>query len=513
VSRMGRYLLGIDNGSTLIKAALYDLDGREAAVSSRASEVSQPSPGRYERGLEDIWASTAGVIRDLLAGSGVRPADILCAAVTGHGGGVHLVDGRGNCLYPAMEGVDTRAAGIVRSWMRDGTFSRAHPKTLVNYFPAQAAPLLAWLRQNDPSVLQGARWIFALKDFIRYRLTGVARAEITNASGSGLLNTLEARWDGDLLDVYGLAEAAEKLPPLAWSAELCGVVTRDAARVTDLLEGMPVAAGAWDIDTAAVAAGVISEEYLNLVAGTWANNQLVSRAPVFSPDVFMTTLFCVPGFWLVLEGSPTSASNLEWFVKELMGEERKRCREEGTSIYGICTEEVAALPPEEPVPVFLPFLYGSSAGPDAQAAFIGMTGQHRRAHLLRAVFEGIAFSHRSHVEKLAALRSLPGAVRIAGGAAGSPAWLQIFADTLQLPIESISARELGALGSALIAGVACGAFTGFEQAVGAMVHVSGRTEPSPRGMEAYAAKYARYRAAIDSLAGYWSGSQPERKHG
>jgi L-xylulokinase len=505
---MGRYLLGIDNGSTLIKAALFDLDGREVSVSSRASEVATPSPGRYERTLDAIWAATAGVVSDLLAASGVRPGDILCAAVTGHGGGVHLLDRRGEGLYPAMEGVDTRAAGIVERWMADGTFRRVHPRTLVSFFPAQAAPLLGWLMENEPAVLERAQWILPLKDYVRFRLTGRAMAELTNMSGSGLLDTREARYDAGLLAEYGLSSIADKLPPLCGSTELCGSVTREAAALTGLAEGTPVAAGVWDIDAAALSTGVIDEGFLNIVAGTWANNQLVTRRPVVSPELFMCTLFCAPGSWLLLEGSPTSASNLEWFVRELMGEERRRCREEGSSVYGICTEEVDSLPPEEPVPVFLPFLYGSSAGAGAEGAFIGMTGQHRRAHMLRAVFEGIAFSHRSHVERLAAHHPLPAAARIAGGAAGSRAWLQIFADTLRLPIESIAARELGALGSAITAGVACGAFPGYPEAVRAMVHVAVRVEPGPRGVEALEGRYARYRAAIDSLALFWRAGSP-----
>lgn len=502
---MGSYLLGIDNGSTVIKAALFDLAGRELAVASRPAQVSSPGPGLFERGLDEIWAAASGVLRDLLADSGVKPSHILCAGLTGHGGGAHMVDADGNDLYKAMEGVDTRAAGIVARWKADGTFAKTHPVTLVNNFPAQLAPLLAWLKENEPAVLARARWIFPLKDYVRFRLTGEPFAEITNMSCAALIDCRSARYDAGLLDAFGIADLGAKLPPLCWPSHRCGTVTREAARLTGLAEGMPVAAGAWDVDAAAIATGVIDESYLDIVAGTWANNQLVTRSPVVSPDIFMTTAFAVPGSWLLLEGSPTSASNLEWFVRELMGEERKRCREEGTSVYGICTEEVGSLAPEEQVPVFLPFLYGSNAQPDARAAFLGVTGQHRRAHLLRSVFEGIAFSHRTHVERLAAHRPIPPAARIAGGAAGSPAWLQIFADVLALPIESIAARELGALGSAIVAGIACGAFPGYPEAVRAMVHVAGRVEPTPRGVEAYAKKYARYRRAVDCLAGFWAG--------
>ena len=260
----------------------------------------------------------------------------------------------------------------------------------------------------------------------------------------------------------------------------------------------------WDVDASAIATGVTDDTRLNIIAGTWCNNQFVSPVPLESKSLFMTTVFSIPGFWLVLEGSPTSASNLEWFVKELMGADRSQCEQEEVSVYEVCNREVASTSASESVPVFLPFLYGTNAGPDAQAAFVGMTGQHRRAQLLRAVYEGIVFSHRTHLDKLRRLRSLPAQARLAGGAAASEVWVQMFADILQLAIERIGAKELGALGCAITAGVACGAFASFQKGVEAMVHVSGRVEPDASLAEVYERKYRRYRAAIDSLSSFWA---------
>ncbi|MGA2478702.1 MAG: FGGY-family carbohydrate kinase [Spirochaetia bacterium] len=501
---MATYLLGIDNGSTTIKAAIFDTAGREIAVHGVTSSVHTPGPGLFERTLEEIWRANVEVIRGAIEKSGVDPADIACCAVTGHGGGVHMVDARGAAVYPAMEGVDTRAAGVVSRWMADGTFDRVHSRVMQSWFPAQQAPLLRWLVENEPNALEKALWILSIKDYVRYRLTGEAFSEITSSSASGMMNVRDARWDAELLDELGIRAILEKLPPLKLSADLCGAVCAETSRLTGLREGMPVAGGMWDVDSAAIATGVLDDGMLNIVAGTWSNNQFVSRTPVVSKSIFMTTVFAVPGFWLMLEGSPTSASNLEWFVKELMGEERQQAAQAGSSVYEICNREVASTTAAENVPVFLPFLYGSNAGADAQGAFLGLNGQHRRAHLLRAVYEGVAFSHRTHIEKLAAVHALPKAARIAGGVSGSPVWVQMFADVLQLSVECISAHELGALGCAITAGVACGIFPSYEKGVQAMVRVSCRVEPDAAAGEAYEKKYRRYRAAAGAAGSFGS---------
>ncbi len=256
---MPNYLLGVDNGSTLIKAALFDLRGNEVAVHSSPVEVRTPAPGRFERSLDDIWRANVEVIRKVIEQAGVDAGDILGLAFTGHGGGVHLLDGKGEGLYPAMEGVDTRARGCIERWVADGTFDRVHPRILQTYFPAQMAPLLAWMKENEPRVLAKARWILPLKDYVRYRLTGEAWGEITNMSASGLMNVRDIRYDTGLLEELGLGGLQEKLPPLRLSADVCGQVTRQAARLTGLKEGTPVAGGMWDVDASAIATGVTDD--------------------------------------------------------------------------------------------------------------------------------------------------------------------------------------------------------------------------------------------------------------
>jgi L-xylulokinase len=496
---MATYLLGLDNGGTVIKAGLYGLDGHEMAVSTSRTRMAMSELGYAERDAEDLWEANVQAISAVIRTSGVNPADIIAAATTGHGNGLYLVDELGAPVYPGIYSTDTRARNYIEKWHEDGTFERVLPKTMQSLWAGQPVALLAWFRDHRPEVLQRARWIFMCKDYLRHRLTGEAYAEITDLSGSSLMNVRDAAYDRELLQEFGIEAYADKLPPLKYSAELCGRVTKAAAEKTGLNEGTPVAGGLFDIDACGIATGMTSAEKMCLVVGTWSINQYISPKPIVSKSIFMTSLYCIPGYWLVLEGSPTSASNLEWFVTEFLGEARTLAERNGKSIYDLCNESVALIPPEESQVIFLPFLYGSNAGPDAGACFLGLKGWHRRPHVLRAIYEGVIFAHKAHIEKLLALRDPPRAIRLTGGAARSSVWVQMFADILQLPIEITAGTELGALGAAICAAVAIKRFASFEEAAASMVHVERNYAPDAAKKDIYAQKYAAYRKAVDTV--------------
>jgi L-xylulokinase len=497
------YLLGIDNGGTVIKAGLYDLDGREIAVTTSKTRMSMPVPGYAERDADELWNANVQAISAVIRSSGVDPRTIAAVAATGHGNGLYLIDERGRPAYPGIYSTDSRAQAYVKRWYADGTFERVLPKTMQSLWAGQPAALLAWFRDNRPEVLRRTRWILACKDYLRYRLTGEAYAEITDLSGSSVMNVRDVTYDRELAKEYGIDTYADRFPPLRYSADICGRVTEEAARRTGLAAGTPVAGGLFDIDACAIASGITAPDRLCIVVGTWSINQYISPTPVVSESIFMTSLYCIPGHWLVMEGSPTSAGNLEWFVTELLGEEQKHAEQSGTSIYDRCNEWVEQAAPEDSRVIFLPFLYGSSVEADAEACFIGVKGWHRRAHLLRAVYEGIVFSHKTHIEKLLKLRDPPATIRLTGGAARSRPWMQMFADVLQAPIEIPAGTELGTLGAAICAGVATRRFESFADAVSRMVRIADRYTPDPMKRDVYARKYATYRDAAAALAPLW----------
>jgi len=501
---MATYLLGIDNGCTMSKAALFTLDGRERAVASRKTETRSPHPGWFERDAEAVWQTTAAAVREVLQRSGVAPADVACVACAGHGNGLYLVDERGRPVRPAILSTDSRARSVVDRWLADGVDKAVRPLTMQSVWAAQPNALLAWLKAHEPDVMRRAGRVLMCKDYVRFRLTGRIQAEVTDFSGTSLLNVGTGEYDDAVLAAFGLADVRRLLPPLVRTADVCGEVTAEAADQTGLAPGTPVAGGLFDIDACGLASGLVDESQLCMVAGTWGNNQYISSKPVVDEDVFMTTCYSIPGHYLMLEGSATSASNLEWFVSEFFGAEKREAERAGRSVYDVCNDLVAATRPAEAAIVFLPFLYGSNVNPDARSCFIGLSGWHTRGHVLRAIYEGVVFSHRWHVGRLLKFRPMPEVIRLTGGAARSEVWVQVYADAFQVPVQVPEGTELGALGAAIAAAVAAGCYPGYREAVAAMVRFARRQDPDPKQKDVYEAKYARYHQAIAALDGFWT---------
>ena len=499
---MPTYLLGIDNGCTMSKAALFTLDGREVAVAARKTLTRSPQAGYFERDADELWTATAEAIREVLARSQAVPADVACVACAGHGNGLYLVDPQGRPVRPAILSTDSRARDVVDRWLAAGVDKAVRPLTMQSVWAAQPTVLLAWLKEHEPQVLRRAGWVLMCKDYVRFRLTGEIRAERTDFSGTSLLNVRTGDYDPRILEAFGIADLAGLLPPLVATADVCGRVTAQAAAETGLQAGTPVAGGLFDIDACALACGITGEGPLCMIAGTWGNNQYVSKTPVVD-DIYMTSCFSIPGYYLMLEGSATSASNLEWFVTQFFGAEKEKAQGQGRSVYDVCNDLVAATRPEDAGIVFLPFLFGSNANPDARACLVGLGGWHTRGHVLRAIYEGIVFSHRGHVERLMRFRPMPEVIRLTGGAARSEAWVKVFADGFQVPVQLPDGTELGALGAAIAAAVAVGCHRDYAEAVGAMVRFSRIQEPDPAQKAVYEAKYERYRNVVAALDPIW----------
>jgi L-xylulokinase len=500
---MGQYLLGIDNGSTVSKAALFDLKGREVAVASCKADTEYPHPGWTERGMEMLWESTASAIREALAKSGINPKEIAGIGNTGHGNGVYLLDKQGRPLRNGIQSMDSRAADVVTEWNENNLHAKVFPFTIQSFWPAQPNAILAWLKKNEPQNYERLGSILMVKDYIKYRLTGEISGDFTDMSATSLLDVRKQCYSRELMDLYGLSEAYDALPPLKQSSEVVGRVTSAAAQETGLAVGTPVVGGLFDVDASAIGAGAINANQACLVMGSWSINEVITKDPIVDPSLFMTTLFAEPGLFLTIEGSATSATNLEWFVNQCCGDERAEAKRRGISVYEVCSEEVGSLPPGSTNIIFHPFLYGSNVQPTARAGFYGVAGWHTRAHLLRALYEGVVFGHLSHIEKLRTAGAQINTARLAGGGSRSEVWSQMFADTIQVPMEISDGNELGARGAALSAGIGAGLYRDYAEAVQEAVKVVRVHNPIPANTPHYLARYAEYERLTRVMKGPW----------
>lgn len=498
-----KYLVGIDNGGTFSKAAVFDEDGNQLSVASVGTVTITPKPGYTERDMEQLWRVNAEAVRTAIARSGIAPADIAGVSFSGHGKGLYLVTEEGKPAYNGILSTDSRAWEYIEKWYADGTNKKVYQKTFQEILVMQPVALLAWLKDHEPEVLKRTRYVFAVKDYIRYMLTGEAFGEYTDFTGANLVNLNTGEYDRELLELFGIGEVYEKLPPLRRSADICGYVTKKASEETLLPEGIPVAAGMFDVDACGIASGLVDEEQMCMVAGTWSINEFIAKSPVTNGTVALNSMFCIPGYYLVEESSPTSAGNMEWFIRNLMEYEKEEASQKGCSVYDITNQWVGSIEPQDNSLVFLPFLNGSNEDPLAKGTFVGLTAYHTKKHMLRAVYEGIVFSHLTHVKKLLKNHGVPDCIRLSGGAANSRVWVQIFADALQIPIETISEKELGAQGAAMAAGIAAGVYKDYAEAAGRTVQITDRVMPRPEYRAVYEEKYAAYRGVIDALGSAW----------
>lgn len=507
-----KYFLGIDNGGTATKAALYDELGAEVAVASESTQMICVQAGFAERDMDDMWEMNRRIIRQVIRRAGIAAGEIAGVACCGHGKGLYLTDKAGRPVRNGILSADTRAAEYEKRWKADGTERAAYQRSLQHVMACQPVALLAWLKDHEPEVIGRIGWVLPCKDYIRYKLTGKAMAEMSDISGTGLLNLNTRDYDPELLRIFGIEFVQDALPPLCESTQCCGTISEAVAEETGLAPGTPVFGGMFDINACALAVGAVTTRDLCMISGTWSINEFVNDTPILSDDVQMNSLFCLDGKYLIEESSATSAGNNEWFLKKILRSEG----EQGKSVYELANEKVASLPAGEPLPIFLPYVMASNVNPDAMGAFVGLTENMDQRHLIAGVYEGVAFSHRLHLSRLLKSRAEPVTeIRLSGGAARSEVWTQMFADIMGYPIRSAVSNETGALGCAISAATASGCKPSMETAIADMVRFSPLVEPNLEKKAYYDARYELFCRTIQALDGVWSGyrGQLERMGG
>ncbi len=496
MAESGDLLLGLDAGNTVIKAVLFDATGRQIAASERHGASQRPAPGHVERDMAELWGNAAAVIRDCLAAADVPQGAVAAIGCAGHGNGLYLLDRQGDPLL-GIQSLDSRAAGLAQMLRADGNGTRLHALCLQEPWPSQTPTLLAWLCRHAPEIYAAAGTAFLCKDYIAFRLTGRRTSDVSDMSGAGLVRLPAGVYDGDLLAAYGVADARPLLPDLLWPTEIAGTVDAEAAAATGLAAGTPVVAGLFDVVANALGSGVVAPGEASIIAGTWSINQVVASRAIVDRDIFMVSAFG-DGRLMAIESSATSAANLEWYVRELVARGGDH-----PDPFGACNRLVADVVPARDDPFFHPYLHGSRQGAEMRAGFTGIAGWHGEAHLIRALFEGVAFEHRRHVDVLRAAGLRFDSAVLSGGGAQSAVWPQMFSDVLGIPVSVPRCREAGALGAAIAAGVGVGIFPDLLAGVRRMARSASRFAPD-RGMTShYDGRYLTFSMITEAMRPVW----------
>lgn len=498
---MADFLLGIDAGGTAVKVAVVSAAGEERAVAGSTFRPLAPEPGHAERDPDEMWRAVAEATRRALAQAGIAGEDIAAVGVTGYGNGLYLLDEAGRPAAAGILAPDIRAADIVEAWRADGTEAAQLTRSYQPLWPGRPLPLLAWFRQRRPEVLRGAASLLLCKDYLRYRLTGRLANEVTDLSTAALIPGDRRGLDEALLDCFGLADCARLLPPVVETLSLAGEVTAAAAEATGLKAGTPVSAGCCDNLAIMLGTGAVDDDSIVVASGTWGLHQSFLPAPVTDGSLVIVAHAAEPGRWLAIEGSPTSAGNFEWFLDSFLRSLPGAARE--ADLYAFCDRLVEETGGGDPPVYFLPYLNGAIDCAAARGSFIGFSAWHRLGHAVRAIYEGVAFEHRRHLERLLAKRPPPRHVRFAGGATRSATWSRIFAAALKLPLEVPRGQELGALGAAILAACAVGRHATPAEASRSMAHVVRRIEPDAELSALLDRRFVTARGFAAALAPHW----------
>jgi xylulokinase len=495
------HLLGIDVGTSGTRALILDENGRVVASATKEHQpFASPQIGWAEQHPEDWWRAACAAIPKAIAAAHLRAEDIACVGFSGQMHGAVMLDDRGQVVRPALIWCDVRTnpqceelnGKIGAAKIIEATCNPA----LANFTLTK----LMWVREHEPENWKRLRSIMLPKDYVRFRMTGVRAIDMADASGTLLLDVTHRRWSKLMLEAGGIDE--KFLPALFESPDVCGEISSEGAAATGLKPGTPVVAGAGDQAAGAVGMGIVASGTVSATIGTSGVVFAATDHPALEPGGRLHT-FChaIPGRWHVMGVTQAAGLSLRWFRDQFGvagGEVQKGelQKNDGRDPYERLSDEAAKIPAGCQGLLWTPYLMGERTphlDPDARAALVGLTAVHTRAHVIRAILEGVAFSLRDTFTLFGEMKVAVNKIRLGGGGARSPLWRQIQADVYGHEVEIVEAEEGAAYGAAILAGVGAGAWKSVDEACAAVVRVAKTVRPDSESVATMNGNYAAFR--------------------
>jgi xylulokinase len=455
-----------------------------------------PQLGWAEQDPRDWWRAATLSIRRALQSAHLSPASISCVGFSGQMHGAVLLDERDEVIRPALIWCDQRTQAqcdeLHKIFGKRRLIELTCNPALTNFTLTK----MLWVREHEPQNWARVHKVMLPKDYVRLRLTGESAIDVADASGTLMLDVAKRKWANEVLQKTGIDSRI--LPKLCESPEVCGRISADGAKETGLARGTPVVAGAGDQAAGAVGIGIDRPGAISATIGTSGVVFAATDRPALDPRGRLHT-FChaIPGRWHVMGVTQSAGLSLRWFRDQLGSGEAPN----GDPYDQMCSA-AARVSPGADGAFWAPYLMGERTphlDPHARAAFVGLTASHTRAHLIRAVLEGVAFSLKDTFTILDEIGVPARQIRLGGGGARSPLWRQIQADVYGKEVEILAAEEGAAYGGAILAGVGAGCWPNVEQACDAVVRVAARVQPDRNSSSLMQHNYQVYRRIYPAL--------------
>jgi xylulokinase len=455
-----------------------------------------PQLGWAEQDPRDWWRACGIAVRRALAKFGKDGAAIDCVGFSGQMHGAVLLDSQDEVVRPALIWCDQRTEAQVRELSElfgtDRLIQLTCNPPLTNFTLTK----LLWVRENEPHNWQRVAHVMLPKDYVRFRLTGERAIDMADASGTLMLDVARRAWSAEVLSKTGIDRAL--LPALGESPDICGKISATAAAATDLKEGTPVVAGAGDQAAGAVGMGIVRPGTVSATIGTSGVVFAATDSPALDLLGRLHT-FChaVPQRWHVMGVTQAAGLSLRWF-RDRFG----TGPDDGRDPYERLAEEAATAPPGSDGVLWAPYLMGERTphlDPNARAALVGLAASHTRAHVIRSILEGVAFSLRDSFTIFAEMKVPVNRIRLGGGGARSSLWRQIQADVYGQAVEIVEAEEGAAYGAAILAGVGAACWKSVDEACDAVVRTAQQVQPNPQDTATLDQVYQSYRKTYPAL--------------
>ncbi|HEV3037536.1 MAG TPA: xylulokinase [Candidatus Angelobacter sp.] len=490
-------VLGIDVGTGGTRVVLVDELGQ--VVSSATADhapILSPQMGWAEQEPDDWWRAACIAVPACLSQAGIRANEVDAIGLAGQMHGLVLLDGHGEALRPSIIWCDQRTQAQCLAMTEALGASKLIELTANPALTNFTLPKIWWVREHEPEIWKRARSILLPKDYVRFRLSGTYATDVADASGTLLLDVTNRCWSTPMIEASDLDP--DLLPRLFESQEITGHVSAEGSRATGLLEGTPIVAGAGDQEAGAVGMGIVRPGSASAVIGTSGVVFAATDGPCRDPQGRLHT-FChaIPGRWHVMGVTQAAGLSLRWF-RDQFGTNSNGTRDS----YEQLMEEAASVSPGAAGLLWAPYLMGERTphlDPNARGTLFGITASHTRAHVIRAILEGVAFSLRDTLTILKELGLPVGSMRLGGGGARAPLWRQIQSDIYGMPTEVLAAEEGAAFGAALLAGVGVGGWPTVEHACDGAVRVSTIMQPQPRNVALLNRQYGAYQKLYPAL--------------